>query len=684
MLKSTVRRIVITLAFCFACHSYADDSVPSLPDDATLWDDDGVLLDEEEMLYGATKYIKHLYEAPASATVITAQEIEKMGAFTLADVLERVPGLAISRTTPYGKRSIVVRGAKNSEGDLVLFNIDNHAMDHASTGSAAWQLLDMQVHNIKRIEVIRGPGSALYGANAATAVINILTKNGNIIDGYEARVSGGSFDKRELSLLAGKRFDDWDISALVNYSKRNASDTFISSDLFGSSGYADDKKEKTELQFKVNRGPYYANLYYNKQRNGSYIGADSALNDDSNLKSDQLFLMLSHDEFLTHDIHLRSTLHYDRWRVDFIYEIYPEGATRAFPAPIGNVNYPDGAVTNLISNNTNIGFESQLDVKKWDNHTLTFGFVWQVKELYEAKSISNYNPATFAPLGETREVAPWASEAKRIIKALYVQEVMEIGDDIEATFGVRYDHYSDFGKTINPRAAFVWQFSPGTYYKLLYGRAFKAPNFQELFIKNNPVVAGNDKLEPSIISTLETSINHKFAQNISGGLTLFRTEIKDIIDVIARKYKNSGEHKFQGIEAELQIGSKRSDNIYTNYTYTDAEDVIADSALPGAAKHHGNIGFNIKLLPNLHWNANLTYSSKLKRAPGDTRSDISSSKILDTAFILSDTQDELYLKTAINNLTDEEYESPDATGALMNDFPHLGRVFSLEAGIRFQ
>ena len=221
-------------------------------------------------------------------------------------------------------------------------------------------------------------------------------KNGNIIDGYEARVSSGSFDKRELSLLAGKRFDDWDISALINYSKRNASDTFVSSDLFGSSGDVDDKKEKTELQFKVSKGPYYANLYYNKQTNGSYIGADSALNDGSNLKSDQVFLTLSYDEFLTQNIHLRSTLHYDRWRVDFMYEIYPEGTTLEL-LPGFFVNYPDGVLTNLISHSTNIGFESQLDIKKWDNHTLTFGFVWQEKELSGVKSISNYDPLTFLP-----------------------------------------------------------------------------------------------------------------------------------------------------------------------------------------------------------------------------------------------------------------------------------------------
>jgi len=385
-----------------------------------------MLWDEEDILYGATKYMKHLYEAPASATVITAQEIEKMGAATLADVLERVPGIAIATTRSFGKRSVVVRGLKNDEGDLVLFNIDNHAVNPVGNGSATMQWLDMQVHNIKRIEVIRGPGSALYGANAAAAVINILTKNGNIIDGAEAKVSIGRFDRRELSLIAGKQINDWDVSALINYTKHNATDRFIDRDLFGRSGYADDRQEKTELNFKLNKGPYYANLYYNKLRNGAYIGADATLNDESNRKFDQAFLTLGYDEFLTPEIHFRSTLHYDRWRHDIFYEIYPEGTTLSFPDPPNppvNVNYPDGVLANISSKNENSGLEAQLDVKRWDPHTLTFGFVWQKREKSDVKSLANYNPKTYTPLGVYQEVAPYSLEKTRTVKALYMQDV---------------------------------------------------------------------------------------------------------------------------------------------------------------------------------------------------------------------------------------------------------------------
>ena len=688
MFRFAAKSIIVSFVFCVTCNAYGDEPVPESPsssEETIPWEEEDLPWDEEDMLYGATKYMKHLYEAPASATVITAQEIQKMGAATLADVLERVPGIAIVTTFPNGHRGLVVRGLKGADGALALFTVDHHAVNPIATSSGTWQFLDMPVHNIKRIEVIRGPGSALYGDNAATAVINIITKNGNIIDGAEIKVGAGSFDRRELSVIAGKRFDDWDISASMNYSKYNASGTFVSPDMFGRSGDVDDNKEETELYFKLNKGPYYASLYYNKQREGGYIGADAALNDETNLDTDQVFVTLSYDDFLTPEIHLRTTLHYDRWRNDLFYEAYPEGTILELPPNSGNfVNYPDGLVLKtMASTSENTGLEVQVDIKKWDPHTLTFGFVLEEKELSDVLTIANFDPLTYSPLGEYRKVAPHSLSAKRTIKALYLQDVLEIGETIEATFGVRYDSYSDFGKTINPRAAFVWEFSPGTHYKLLYGRAFAAPTYGELYLANNPVTHGNPDLDPAIVSTVETSIHHDFTQNINGSVALYRTKIKDIVELVDRKYQNTGEHKLQGAEVELRIGDKRSDNIYANYTYTDTEDLIADRELPETAKHRGNIGFNIKLLPNLHWNAHLTHASKLKRAPGDSRQSVGSFSVVDTAFILSDKKEKMYLKASASNLMDEEYEDADSSGKLINDYPKVGRTFLLEAGIRF-
>ena len=98
---------------------------------------------------------------------------------------------------------------------------------------------------------------------------------------------------------------------------------------------------------------------------------------------------------------------------------------------------------------------------------------------------------------------------------LSLQDEWQLAPDWELTAGVRYDHYSDFGATLNPRAALVWQTSPRLTSKILYGRAFRAPAFDTLYAQNNPVGLGNDSLDPETIDTIELAKNSKFGVVVS-------------------------------------------------------------------------------------------------------------------------------------------------------------------------
>ncbi|MCP5005192.1 MAG: Plug domain-containing protein, partial [Planctomycetes bacterium] len=132
---------------------------------------------EDDVIITATRYIKRIEEAPATATVITAEQIRNMGARDILDVLKMVPGIGISRITGYGFFGIESRGIKNNHSQKVLIMIDGHRINEPNSGGASFVFNNMMVENIKRVEVIRGPGSALYGANAFVAVINVVTKN---------------------------------------------------------------------------------------------------------------------------------------------------------------------------------------------------------------------------------------------------------------------------------------------------------------------------------------------------------------------------------------------------------------------------------------------------------------------------------------------------------------------------
>jgi outer membrane cobalamin receptor len=131
--------------------------------------------DPAELIVSATRTPKRLSQAPALATIVTAEQIRRMGASTLLDVVRRYPGFDVSINN-IGNQVINVRGLRSYHGEKVLVMIDGHRVNESHSGGTAWTFSDLTLDNVERIELIRGPGSALYGENAFAGVINVLTK----------------------------------------------------------------------------------------------------------------------------------------------------------------------------------------------------------------------------------------------------------------------------------------------------------------------------------------------------------------------------------------------------------------------------------------------------------------------------------------------------------------------------
>lgn len=146
--------------------------------------DIGELMDIK--VYGASQYVQKVTEAPASVTIITAEEIKKYGYRTLADILQSVNGFYVTNDRSYSY--IGVRGF-NRPGDYnsrVLLLVDGHRLndniyDQAGIGTES----PIDVDLIDRVEIIRGPSSSLYGTNAFFGVINVIMKRGRDINGIE-------------------------------------------------------------------------------------------------------------------------------------------------------------------------------------------------------------------------------------------------------------------------------------------------------------------------------------------------------------------------------------------------------------------------------------------------------------------------------------------------------------------
>lgn len=164
-------------------------------------EEDSLLLQlsgDEELISIATGTPKPISKAPAVASVVTAEDIKASGVKTVQEALEHIPGLHIGASTINKMRPIhSFRGIHTANNPHALIMINGLGIPDLFVGSITANL-HMPVENIARIEVIRGPGSAVYGADAFAGVINIITKTEEDISGFQTGIKGGSFGTRNL------------------------------------------------------------------------------------------------------------------------------------------------------------------------------------------------------------------------------------------------------------------------------------------------------------------------------------------------------------------------------------------------------------------------------------------------------------------------------------------------------
>ena len=158
---------------------------------------------EEQVVTAGVRSSSEL-RAPASLTVISEEEIRLSGAATVPEILRRVPGVDVAEMNP-SDTNVSIRGFNRRLSNKVLVLVDGRSVYQDFLGGTLWPLLDVAVHDIARIEVIRGPGSALYGANAFAGVVNIITKTGDEANGARAFLQAGNYSTVQAAISAGGR-----------------------------------------------------------------------------------------------------------------------------------------------------------------------------------------------------------------------------------------------------------------------------------------------------------------------------------------------------------------------------------------------------------------------------------------------------------------------------------------------
>jgi iron complex outermembrane receptor protein len=195
--------------------------------------------EEEELaqVYGdkttisiATGAPQALRRAPAVATVITAQDIAAMGATGIDEVLESVPGMHVSRSSNSFAPLYLIRGIHSEFNAQTLMLLNGVPLTTLFVGNRGLGWGDMPVENIARIEVIRGPGSALYGADAFSGVINVITKTAADVGGTDVGVRAGSFRSHDGWLQYGGTLGGYDVAAYLRVGRTDGQRETVAAD----------------------------------------------------------------------------------------------------------------------------------------------------------------------------------------------------------------------------------------------------------------------------------------------------------------------------------------------------------------------------------------------------------------------------------------------------------------------
>ncbi|MBF0566597.1 MAG: TonB-dependent receptor, partial [Nitrospirae bacterium] len=515
---------------------------------------------EEKELTAATRYETPLKQAPVSAIIITAREIKDMGARNIVDVLKTVPEIGVTLSVN-GILMFEMRGISTLKSEKILFMIDGHVLHKPFQGQDLPQVYySIATEKIKQIEIIKGPASALYGADAFLGVINVVTKEPADIDGVQMAATGGSFGTGGGDILYGKKFDDLSLVINYDYLTTEGYKGTIKKDILSKTPYSE-APGQTDLSRQRHDGFVelsYKDLTYRGQvidigRIAQYIGLNFALthkNDGSSFLDFWNDLKYKHD--FSDALAASARMYFDRWAQDARVEIFPAGVFGSFP---------EGMLGRPMVKNSVYGVELQGDAKLSANNRLIFGTQYEHEKQYDVVTYGNYNPVTGQYIGSVQDLGSsgnFIEDADREIYSLYAQDEWSPVSNLHLNAGGRFDKFNDFGSTFNPRGAAVWEFVPDADLKVMYGTAFRAPNFVEMYTtKSNPTTRGNPDLSPEKAKTFETSLAYRFTKNLRGSVGFFKSLITDLIQADTTtpqpfSYRNIGSVDVDGIEAEFR------------------------------------------------------------------------------------------------------------------------------------
>lgn len=456
----------------------------------------------------ASKSEETFGEAPASVTVLTYRDIRSLGVTTLEELLNYVPGFQATRDVEQGTaHRIGVRGRAKFNSEYVLFLINGQRINDMYTGGVTLLNRYITVDNIKQIEVIRGPGSALYGSGAFLGVVNIITFSE---DQNNLTLQYGTMNARAFTANLSQRLGPVSLYGFARYYADDGFQFDALKDAYGHTGASPDPVHGIDVLATLRWRGLSIQVRHTERHLENFLPFGVLNSHNSTEDTRQTSINATYDW----DIHPKVRLSFSGgFLFDHFTALYPilEG-TQLAPGLILDRNFFSGPLLDTYQ----LSLGTSLRARPIPSNELSAGLGYDRLEPTDVAALASHDTRTVAYLGgpivEFRGDASFNVAVARQIFSTYLQDKQNLGKWVHLTAGVRLDYYSDFGLTVNPRAALVLTTPIQSAVKFIYGKAFRAPNFLEFYDRNNPVDFGNRNLRPEDVHTFEVSYtqSHRF------------------------------------------------------------------------------------------------------------------------------------------------------------------------------
>ena len=621
--------------------------------------------------YGASKFLHNAADTQATVAVVTAEEIQKYGYRTLADVLRSVRGFYVIYDRNYtyvGVRGFSRPGDYNAR---ILFLLDGHRVnDNLYDGAYVGTEFPVDVDLIERIEITLGPNSSIYGPGAFVAVVNVVTKRGRDLNAAELSTSAGSWNTYEGRASYGSRFD-------------SGLETLISGTFYNSQGH-------TRLFYPAFDSP--------ATNNGIAENADG----------DQTYKIFADIIYKDFDIHIADSSRTKHIPTASFGTVFDDPRTRTTDARsyidvqyhhtfgtwevLGRVSYDwyhyhgiyvfDYADTGMppYTENYDAGignwWDFQGDASRvfFKRHHVTLGgeFRYDGRQLQKNYDIQPYH-------------LYFINRHSSEIWGLYVQDEYSIHKNLAVVGGLRGDG-TEFGNTLSPRIGVRVTPLASTDVKLTYSRAFRPPNRYEAYYTSNPDNIPGFALNPERIRSWELDLEHRFAKTYSVSAAGYLNRFDNLIEQIsvsptgAPSFSNSGPVHTRGIEFDLGANWPGGLQGELSYTLQDSREIATGAVLTNSPKHLAKVNLSIPL-----WQKKLfasTDAQYVSKVTSIRQTELGGFVLVDLVFYTRKIAQRLDVSGGLYNLFDKRYADSGGVEHLEAAIPQDGRSFQIKLTYR--